>query len=421
MLNPQRIFLYVWSVVILVWWLFPIGLVDPLYTSTAIVGLMLTLCIFLFSLRSVKPISIDRTRHYLQDNRHSQRILSFVSIVAAVALLIDLYLSGNVTLKEAYLNRSQQGQNVLEGAASNSSLFFKIAFLTYPAGYIYLVSAIIFSEKIVWLRVALFGIAPIVLASFVLGGRVQLLIGFILLVLSFRVRNHNGSGTKSKNPRKIRQIIKTIVLTFLILSMTLYFSNVFITRAEVAGGTEIMLEVGKDVWGITFKPGVQEAWINILGVDLTFLIFVFWWYFVQGLIMNLIIFSKYTVAPLYGVYGLELVSATLRRFNGSAVSEGFQELMNIGVYGFLPGAFGSLYVDIKWLYILVVVLWARWCSKVYYKARVGFPKSKMLYPFMAAGLLFSFINTPLGLSNGMMLYFWLFVSNKYLKVYELQN
>ena len=84
-------------------------------------------------------------------------------------------------------------------------------------------------------------------------------------------------------------------------------------------------------------------------------------------------------------------------------------LADLNVYGFLPNAFGSLYVDFKFLAFIPTFAWGYACGYAY--RRMGLSQDArwvFLGPFIFIGLFFSVINTPLGFGNGLMTHFWLF-------------
>jgi hypothetical protein len=99
----------------------------------------------------------------------------------------------------------------------------------------------------------------------------------------------------------------------------------------------------------------------------------------------------------------------MRRVNGDWLASNFSHLLNLGTYGFLPSAFGCLFVDFKYFGILICFAWGWWCKSVYFKMNSGNLRSMLLGPFMLNGIIFSLINTPFGFTNGFVTHLWLFI------------
>ena len=73
--------------------------------------------------------------------------------------------------------------------------------------------------------------------------------------------------------------------------------------------------------------------------------------------MSTYLFSAYDGPLQMGIYGVDLVSALMRRFDPLRVADGFNSLFSLGTYGFLPSAWGSLYVDFGLFGIVFCVFW----------------------------------------------------------------
>ena len=136
----------------------------------------------------------------------------------------------------------------------------------------------------------------------------------------------------------------------------------------------------------------------------------FSWYLSQGFVMSNIIFESYEGPYQLGVYGIEILTAIVRRFDGLFVYDNFQYLMDLGTYGFLPSAFGSLYIDFGFFGLIIAFLWGMWSMLVYKKVKSSNVKSMILYPFMTIGIILSIINTPIGMTNGLVTFTWMFIA-----------
>ena len=187
-----------------------------------------------------------------------------------------------------------------------------------------------------------------------------------------------------------------------------YFVQVFIARAEGAGGIEsIFGDIGL-YWGVSFNGHFANLYYSMFGAEGTYMIFVFSWYWIQGIVMSNQIFTDYNGPMLLGTYGVDLVSAAMRRINGEFVADGFDRLLRMNVYGFVPSAFGSLYVDFKFFGLIPCFAWGWLTGVVYRNVKAGLDlRWLLLVPFVSVGIVMSLNNTPIGLSNGLMLHAWL--------------
>lgn len=381
------------------------------------------------------------------DWRSADRILMLTTSIAILVFLIDLEGKNIFDLASAYSERSDRATALLNGAASDSTIWFQIGFLLYPSSYVYLVREIGFQPRPKLWRMGVFGVLPSLLAALSMGGRAGLLFTIIYAVVGYLVRQHvfppaprrkapaalrhaqslhrNQSppatpgappvlrprpAPRRKGALKLGMGSKLTLGVLASLSMV-YFIQVFVTRAEGGGGIEAIFgRIGLN-WGISFDGRFSNLYYALFGVEGTYLIFVFAWYAIQGIVMSNAIFTDYEGPMLLGTYGIDLASAVMRRVNGDFVGDGFAHLLNINVYGFLPSSFGSLYIDLKFFGLIPCLIWGWLAGFVYRKIRSGAdPRYLLLSPFIVVGILFSLNNTPIGLSNGLMLHFWLLLA-----------
>ena len=187
-----------------------------------------------------------------------------------------------------------------------------------------------------------------------------------------------------------------------------YFIDVFIERSLVAGGAQGMLDLSGEIWGIQFSGPGYDMMLRIMGADITYIIFVLLWYFIQGVFMSNQIIANFNGDAMLGAYGVDLVSAALRRIDGDWIAVRFDYLLGLDTYGFLPSAFGSLFIDFKYFSVVLVFLWGWFCGLVYLRVKSSTDFSWLIVsPFVSFGILFSLINTPIGYSNGLMTHLWL--------------
>ncbi len=411
--------LKVWAGCILLYTVLPFYLVEKHLTLQGVVILVLFVGAFCLGTLFVKPRRRMPAEPPQLDFSNTERLLAAASLIAIVSLLIDMQDKSIFDLAVSYELRSDQAAALMEGTESSSSMWFQIGFLTYPAGYAYLVRAIVFERRPSLRRLAAFGLLPVLMGTVAMGGRAPLLYAIVISLFAwgsrtiFMRRRYPGTG------RRKLGLTSTLMIGALVIGALYYFVAVFFTRAEAVGGATGMFAVAEAIWGIGFRGPMADLMFRVLGDEVTYVIFIFNWYVVQGLPMSNILFSDYDGPMQLGVYGVDLISALVRRLDGALVARDFDALQDLGTYGFLPSAFGSLYVDLWFFGIVVSGVWGALAALVY--QRIGSARDSrwlMLGPVVSMGILFSLINTPLGFSNGLVTHLWMvmaFISARQLK------
>jgi hypothetical protein len=407
--------LRVWAACCLLYAVLPFQLVDRQFTLGGLGVLLLFLTSFCLGTLAIRPVQPAQGAAWLHDIDFSrtERVLAAVSSITVLVMLLDMRDKNVFDLGESYATRSDQAAALMEGAASSSSLAFQIGFLTYPASFVYLVRAIVFDRKLRFGRLAVFAFLPILMTTLVMGGRAPLLYAILISGFAYGTRKlylrRSGQG-RSHAGRGLGGLARIGITLFVAVSLY-YFIAVFFTRAEVVGGVSGMFEVAETIWGISFRGAGSQWMFDLLGNEVTYLIFIFTWYVVQGLLMGNFLFSGYDGPMQLGVYGVDLVSALMRRLDGEQVARNFDALDRLGIYGFLPAAWGSLFVDFRFWGLAVAALWGALVAVVYQHIRRGRDARWLLMaPFITMGILFSFINTPIGFSNGLVTHFWMVVA-----------
>ena len=120
------------------------------------------------------------------------------------------------------------------------------------------------------------------------------------------------------------------------------------------------------------------------------------------------LFVNYDEQSMLGAYGIDIVSAIMRRIDPVGISDQFNYLSSLNTYGFFPSAFGTLFVDYGYGAFLVVFIWGCLAGLVYKRVIQGYDISWRIFsPFVVLGIIMSLINTPIGYSNGLITYLWL--------------
>lgn len=427
----------------------------------------------------------------------AERFLMLVATAAILFLLMDLQDKNPFDLAAASESRSESADALLKGETSSSSIWFQIAFLLYPASYVFMATHLLYAKRILLWKLGVFGFLPVVLATASMGGRMPIFYAALVAGLAWRERSKVGADGPSRadgisagkvSPRQrpapspsaettpcptagegdahttdqwwIRRILvafdrsrrvrhaaarvplgclpagqpapgsrryqfsssscapppdKTrwlIKLLWLVLlgALFLYFVAVFSTRAAVVGGSAEMFAVAEDLWGIGFRGLFSDTIFSMLGDDLAYLTFIFSWYVVQGVVMCNYLFSWYDGPLQLGIYGVDLISAVMRRFDPQRVSDGFDSLLTLGTYGFFPSAWGSLYVDFGYFALVLCIAWGAFAALCYKRIVLQRRQDWLLVgPFVTIGVVCSTINTPLGFTNGFVTHVWLLV------------
>lgn len=353
------------------------------------------------------------------DFRLADRVLIAAAMVAIGASLLDTVGRNVFDLADAYEARSAAAGALMSGGQSESSIWFQLAFLTYPAGYVYLVREIAYRPRPVPWRIGVFGLLPVLMAALAMGGRSPLLYALIMIIYAFNLRKQlfpkakpaaRRAARPSQPPRRSFRLGAPAKAAIAVVgaAMFVYFMQVFLTRASISGGVDAMFGVAGQSWGVNFNGPGSNVFFDLLGPEGAYLVFVSSWYALQGFVMANTLFTSYDGPMLLGVYGVDIVSALVRRLNGEFVATGYAHLGAINVYGFLPSAFGALFVDFGYFGLLPCLIWGWLAGKVYALVKLARdPRWVLAVPFVTVGILFSSVGTPIGFSNGLVTHLWL--------------
>lgn len=421
--HPAGLMLMVWAVCIGAFYILPFQLESRVMTLYGLMILALFLAVYCAGAISVTGVLAQKPIRpgVVVDFRLTDRILIAVALVALIASFLDVQGRDLLNLSDSYEVRSDRASGLLSAAESASTIWFQIAFVTSPAAYIYVIREVAFRPRPILWRLVLFGFLPVLMGSLAAGGRNPLF--YVLLAAGFAYlqrklifpRGAPGAKTaRTKRPRRRifkLNLVSRVILGVVVTVMGVYFARVFLVRADVVGGVDAMFGIAGSSWGVNFNGPLSNIFFALLGPDLTYLVFVFAWYVVQGFVMSNTLFTSYDGPMMWTAYGVDLSSAVVRRTNSEFLANGFAHLLGLNTYGFLPSAFGSLYVDFKFLGLLPCLFWG-WMSGVVYKEvkRARDPRWLMVAPVFTIGILLSVINTPIGFSNGLVTHIWLIVA-----------
>lgn len=414
--HPAISMIKVWLFCVLLYLILPFQLesrVLTVYGFVMLFAFIVVFCLGAFLASPTRKQAVHKVETKV-DFGLTDKVLKMAAIIALVAFAVDVFNSGIGDLAASYQDRSDRANDLLLGAKSNSSLAFQIGFLFYPACYVFLLREIGFKLKPNIRDAILFGLLPVLLGTLSLGGRAPLFYALLMVAFGFRIRKDVfgaviGSGNVLPAGR-LGTGVKLLLGVSLVLA-TVYFVQVFFVRAQSVGGAQGMFDIARESWGITFNGYLSQFLFAVFGDEITYLIFIFSWYLVQGLVMSNVLFTEYTTPAQLGIYGVDLVAALMRRIDGDLVGRGFAALLDLNTYGFLPSAFGSAYVDFLYFGFLMVGLWGWLAGTVYARVKQGRdPRWLLIAPFVSLGIFFSLINTPIGFSNGLMTHIWMLIA-----------
>jgi oligosaccharide repeat unit polymerase len=337
-------------------------------------------------------------------------LLSIISLIATLLFLIDGSWIDVFDLEKKATLRDVAAQALLYGKESQSTYWLRAAFLLYPVGFVFLALELLYAPKLEYKKILFLGILPPVLAAISMGGRSPILYVIVIFLVALNSRDNKliFVTTSAEKLQKLIAYLASLVLFFIALY---YFSNIFIARYEASSNVTGAISNLEQNWGVLFDKRLSNIFIFIFGEKAFYLLAVFIWYATQGVAMGSKLLSQYSGPWMFGVYGVDLISAITRVFNPQFLANGFSELRSFGVYGFFPSAWGSLYVDLGPLAIPCCFFWGVISGMIYRKVELQHKMHWLiLKPFMITAIIFSPLNTPLGFSNGLITYFWLLLA-----------
>ena len=415
-LHPTVLMLRVWVCSVAALVLLPYQLIERPLTSLGLTTMLIFVVTFalgtLLALR--RPVRQARSAGCGIDPSKALWALGIASLGAGICFAVDARGNDLFDLVVAYEIRSETASALMQGDASSSSFWFQIGFLLYPACYIYIAVHLLYAPRVNALAVFVVGWLPIALATLVMGGRAPILYALLVTGLAWRERRKVAHAFDIANTRRgwsARRVAMLIFAPVLVIALLSYFSVVFLVRAEAAGGVGEMFGIAEERWGIGFQGFLYPTLLATLGETGTYMVFVFIWYLVQGVVMGNHLMGVYDGPLQWGVYGVDIVAAVVRRIAPDQVAAGFDSLLTLGTYGFLPSAWGSLYVDFGYSGLLGALIWGAFAGLAWQRIVREHREDWLLVgPFVTLGIFFSVINTPFGFSNGFITHLWLFLA-----------
>jgi hypothetical protein len=409
--HPAKTMLIVWGLCVAAFALLPYQLLYRDLTTQGLVVLLVFIASYLFGtlLVPTRRINSNIAPSILIDATRAETWLMVFCGIATVFFVLDAKGKSIFDLVIAYELRSAAGDALINAEPSSSSVWFQLAFLIYPAGYVFTAVHALYAPRVQLWKLALFGFLPIALATLSMGGRNPIFYLLLVAWLVFKERRKVGrlSLQKGKVSKRYKWFLRLVWLV-LLAAFLHFFVTLFIVRAgEAVSSTEMFMHAEK-VWGVGFRGPMSEDIFAIFGEDIAYWIFIFIWYLVQGFVMSNYLFSAYDGTLQIGSYGIDIFTALMRRLDPDRLAAGINSLLTLGTYGFLPSAWGSLYVDFGYFGVIFCIIWGAFTALCYRRIVVQ-RREEWLFigPFVSIGIVFSIINTPLGFTNGFVTHAWL--------------
>ncbi|WP_173236661.1 O-antigen polymerase [Legionella antarctica] len=303
--------------------------------------------------------------------------------------------------------RTLRAQVLLDGGGLQSGYMSAIAFLTYPAGFVGIVATIICYEKIPLISriMSFLFLIIIVFLALCAGGRSPIMVLFLFIGTSCYVRKKIG---KTYTPKSVP--LRLTVVSLMIL-FVIYSSFIWVIRSKEAGlSSDAMINHAEHVWGAHPKDGLlaMSEFLNKPGLTQTVLSSTF--YFIQNLsISERLLSSTEDIPAMYGAYQIDLFAAVLRAIPGGGefLKQGYGKLLNANVYGFFTGAWTGLYIDLGFFSLLAALIWGYFSGKSWLNfKRNPTVLSGITYIFWIYSIFISFVSSPFGFSNSLMIFLW---------------
>lgn len=419
-LHPAALMLLFWAFICLVYFCGPIYLTPEVSVSTFV---FLGFHILLFVMGSILLVHIQLFKFTRREmvllcyvpHRYLYQIIFVTLAIGICGELMSIYskirMVGGFNFASISELRSVRAQALLAGDGIQSGLLPILGFLTYPAGFVGAVACMIFYERLplILKGMCYFFMFNVLLVAVCMGGRSPILVLLLLIGASFYVRSQMG---ESYIPRSLP--LRMSILAVLVLFVA-YSSYIWIVRAAESKmmTSSAMLDHAANVWGAHPRTYLLKAgeWLGSPGFVQSVLSSTF--YFIQNLsISERLLMSADKMPTMYGAYQIDLVAALFRSIPQGAefLKNGYSVLLDANVYGFFTGAWSGLYLDISVFSFLAALLW----GGISGKAWLNFKRNPNLltgvkYIFWSYSILISFVSSPFGFSNSLMIFLWFLV------------
>jgi hypothetical protein len=409
MMAPHVFMVVLWALILGGFFLGPFTIL-PSPGSTTL--LFLLACVATFALSSMAGYSFtaqfvrhDRKRTFGMEKSEilatsAFQRLSIAALVGVLCIVIDrISDSGSVGLEEFAELRYERADELATASDLSRGPLTYLGYVLYPGIYLVCALGFLCYERLdgrakVLLVLAM--LCPFLLAV-LYGGRSPILVLFLLFAASCVVRKLLG---KSRLPsgKEFKLLGALAIVAFVVYTNLVWFVRIDVTSST----SDMLLDHAARVWGIV--PGnrlvdlldgwdMYDALLPITGL---------YFYLFQSPATVEKLLAIPSVPVMFGAGHIDIFAAAFRLFEPTRqlLSDGYATLLDAAVYGYFPGAWGSLYVDMSLLIFPFTAIWG-WISGTTFsrlKARRGFGDA-VFYVFLFYTIIISPISGPFGLAN----------------------
>ncbi len=308
--------------------------------------------------------------------------------------------------------RQQRAEQLLLSQPAVSARWAGLGFLAYPAGIVGCCAVLRCYEDMRGMHVllVLVFLAGLVALTVVAGGRGPLFAAAAVLVSTLALRKLDGRRAVPPS-LTLRYIGIISALGFIAYSMMLWS-----VRSELSAmDAERFLSNTEGAWGMSVRPEVRNLLEPLVGLEGLRMMVLSSFYLSQ----SFSVFERVASAPelpiMLGLYEVDALAAGYRVIVGAdagLLATGNWALLDLKVYGFFAGAWGSLVIDFGFSGAIAAALAWGWFAGRSWGAAArcpGMPVTFML-PYWCASSLWSFASSPIGFSNAAVLLGWFVVA-----------
>lgn len=350
----------------------------------------------------------------IQSSRRNPHIFRKINVFfligitgSLMSMLGKALLFGQVSLLESAELRVERAQQLLEADTLSNSILSTIGFLTYPAGFVALVLALVLYEALPRTTrvLPLFYVIAVFLLSLATGGRSTIFVSILFISISIYIRKCRGLSAVPKS-----RLLKTSFL-LIFIGFIGYSALIWQTRSLVSGvDHDQFLVHAAEKWGITPSENLESLAFVIDNPRLIQNFISTAFYFTQSVSVIERILEMSDPPLLLGAYHIDLVAAALRMFKSSSdyLGTGYANLLENNIYGFFTSAWGALYIDFGFFgSYAATIVWGMLAGLAHRRARReiyldGFTQ----YVFWTYSILISFVSPPFGFSNSLVTFLW---------------
>lgn len=410
-LHPATQMMLFWTLIYACYFFGPVEL-QPAISLKGLLFISAHLALFILGATLITRFSFLVVKPHLKinaENKIKNLVTYGMLVIGSCGIVLSIY--GNLSMLEVFsfksiaALRTLRAQDLLHAKQMHLNYFRAIGFLTYPAGFVGLVAALIDYEIIPrLLKMLLFLFMFLVYClAMIVGGRSPILVMFLFIGATYLIRWKMNYSPMQKS------MVLNFYILFLLVLFLLYSSFIWGLRSKEAGlDSSAMLQHAAQVWGAKSTARLDVLTANHPKLRQTILSTTF--YGIQSLsITERLLASKKPIPLMYGAYQMDLLAALLRATKTGSIflEKSHQALMDAQVYGYFTGAWSGLYIDLGYASLFAALLWGLISGRLWRNFQnepslyTGVP-----YVFVLYSIFISFVSAPFGFSNSLMIFIW---------------